>query len=253
MTLFPFVPLNPAMASHADFLDPQLSPQTIDLYLVRKGIVTAIQQNLHRLSGTCLDIGCGYMPYKPLLLSEQSRIKSYIGLDLPDNLYQAPDLTWDGLEIPLDANSIDCAIATELFEHCPYPSQVMAEIHRVLKPGGTLLFSVPFLWNLHCVPHDEYRFTPFALERLLKNAGFTTVQLQALGGWDASLGQMLGLWVRRRFQGGRKKTLLRSVVSIFATPIVWSLYKLDRPPASFYESAMITGITGTAQKPCPTP
>jgi len=241
------------MPPDADFLNPQLSSRTLDTYLVRRGIVTAIEQNLHRFSGLCLDIGCGYMPYKPLLLAEHSPIQTYLGLDLPDNPYQVPDLTWDGVVIPLEPNSVDCAIATELLEHCPHPNQVIAEIHRVLKPEGLLLFSVPFLWNLHCVPHDEYRFTPFSLERLLQAEGFTNIQLQAIGGWDASLGQMLGLWARRRFRGGPKKTLARNLMSAVLMPIVWGLYQLDRPPTHFHESVMITGLTGTAQKPCPMP
>lgn len=242
------------MDSNSYFLAPTFEPRYLALYHVRKSILSAIQETLPRFSGTFLDIGCGYMPYKPLLLSPDSKIEKYIGLDLPDNIYQTPDMTWDGRTIPLQDAAIDYAMATEVFEHCPDPDKVMAEIFRVLKPGGSLVFSVPFLWNLHCVPHDEYRFTPFAMERLLTDAGFVDIQIKATGGWDASLAQMIGLWVRRRFQGGgRKNALIREVLSIALTPIVWGLYKLDRPPTSFQESTMITGLTGTAQKPCPIP
>ena len=121
----------------------------------------------------------------------------------------------------------------------------MRESLRVLKPGGLLFFTVPFLWPLHDVPHDEYRYTPFALERHLRNSGFVQIKLKALGGWDASLAQMIGLWVVRRPMSSRK----RSILSRLALPIVRYLARHDRLPQEFDESLMITGLSGTAIKP----
>jgi hypothetical protein len=121
---------------------------------------------------------------------------------------------------------------------------VMREACRVLRPGGTLFFTVPFLWPLHDVPHDEYRFTPFALDRNLRIAGFTEVSLQAQGGWDASLAQMIGLWVRRRPFSSRKRALLSHI----ALPVVRYLLRKDDIPVHFDEGTMITGLTGTARK-----
>ena len=237
------------MKSPDQFLNPQLTPANLDRFLIRKRILDAMQEILPQLSGTLVDVGCGYMPYKQLLLSLPSQVTKYIGLDLVDNIYQKPDLEWDGKTIPLDDNSIDCAIATEVFEHCPEPEIVMKEICRVLKPGGILFFTVPFLWNLHDTPYDEYRYTPFALDRHLKNSGFEKIKLKALGGWDASLAQMLGLWVRRRLVGSRQQNLVRLILSMLFLPIIWLLIKLDNPPQQFNGGLMITGLSGTAIKP----
>ena len=146
--------------------------------------------------------------------------------------------------MPLAAASVDCALATEVFEHCPEPELVMREINRVLKPGGLLFLTVPFLWPLHEVPHDEYRYTPFALERHLRKSGFDSIQLQALGGWDASLAQMLSLWVRRRPFTPLKRRLL----TVLTIPIVRFLLRYDYRPSMFGESTMITGLSGTACK-----
>jgi SAM-dependent methyltransferase len=121
----------------------------------------------------------------------------------------------------------------------------MREALRVLRPGGLLFFTVPFLWPLHEVPHDEYRYTPFALERHLRNAGFEQIKLRALGGWDASLAQMIGHWALRRPMSPRK----RAILSRLALPIVRFLAGRDQPPREFGESSMITGISGTAIKP----
>jgi SAM-dependent methyltransferase len=232
------------MIEHREFLSPHCSPAMLDLYLVRKAILDALSAQLGDFSGTILDIGCGYMPYRSLVLAKPSRAEKYIGLDLKGNCYRKPDLEWDGSTMPLEDNAIDCALATEVFEHCPHPERVMSEVHRVLKPGGFLFFTVPFLWPLHTVPNDEYRYTPFALERHLRSAGFGQIKLQALGGWDASLAQMLGLWVRRRPMSSRK----RAILSQLASPLVRYLKSRDRAPEQFAESSMITGLSGTATK-----
>jgi SAM-dependent methyltransferase len=232
-----------------EFLNPRYAQSTLDLVVVRRAILKALTTELPNLHGSVLDVGCGYSPYKQLVLAPPSRANRYIGLDLPVNLYQKPDLEWDGRSIPLGDDCVDCALATEVFEHLPELEIVMRECLRVLKPGGLLFFTVPFLWPLHTVPHDEYRFTPFALERHLQNSGFGDISLKALGGWDASLAQMVGLWVRRRPM--RQKG--RAVLSRLAMPVVRFLAERDQPPQLFGESVMLTGLSGIARKPPATP
>jgi SAM-dependent methyltransferase len=230
----------------ADFLAPACSPERVDVFHDRRSILVALQQAMPSFHGTLLDIGCGHMPYRPLLMSPRSRVERYIGLDLHDGRgsYPAPDLVWDGRCIPLEDQSVDSVVATEVLEHCPNPVEVISEMHRVLRAEGILFFTAPFLWPLHDVPHDEYRYTPFALQRLLDEAGFAHVNLTAAGGWDASLAQMIGLWVRRR----PMKRWMRGLLSMFATPVVRGLLRIDRPPLDFRRNGMITGISGTARK-----
>ena len=227
-----------------EFLNPTCSPRTVDIFHDRSAILRALRQDLPGLHGTLLDIGCGYKPYKSVVLAVPSRVTRYIGLDFKNGDYPAPDMEWDGHQIPLGDSSVDCAMATEVFEHCPGPELLMREIRRVLKPGGVLFFTVPFLWPLHDVPHDEYRFTPFSLRRHLCDAGFDGIEIRALGGWDAGLAQMIGLWVRRRPMG---KTA-RAILSRLAVPIVWYLVRRDRPPVNFERNTMLTGLGGIAIK-----
>lgn len=230
---------------HHDFLNPKLMPEKIDRYCVRRGILAAISSQLENFHGRLLDVGSGDMPYKPLLLSAPSRVETYIGIDMEETNYNKPNVIWDSYTLPVKDNSIDCAMATEVFEHCPEPDETMQEIMRVLKPGGFLFFTVPFLWPLHCVPYDEHRYTPFALDRYLQGAGFRDIQLNALGGWDTSLAQMIGLWVRRRPMSARKQ----AVLSKLAVPVIRFLESKDSLENQFGESSMIIGISGTARKP----
>jgi SAM-dependent methyltransferase len=229
-----------------NFANPRLKIQNLDLFVVRSALLRALKSRLPDFSGVLLDVGCGNMPYKALVLQSPSRVNTYIGLDLPPNeIYNGrPDLVWDGKKIPLPNDRVDCAMATEVLEHCPDPEAVLREVVRVLKRGGSFFFTVPFLWPLHDVPNDEFRYTPYSLRRLLCNAGFGEVQIEALGGWDASLAQMLGLWVRRRPMSSWKRGLL----SKFVRPLIWQLLKNDIRP-SLKLPTMITGLAGIARKP----
>jgi len=234
------------------FLNPMRSAGNLDTFWSRRAILNALTEQLTNFHGTCLDVGCGRMPYKSLILAAPGKVKRYIGMDLRADLghpayaqLNEPDLDWDGRTIPLDTSTVDCALATEVFQYFQNVELVMREVIRVLKPGGLFFFTLPFLWPLHDAPIDQFRYTPFALKRLLEQAGFCQIQMKAMGGWDASLAQMIGLWVRRRPMNGQ----IRRIASILALPVVRCLQKTDKPQPVFTDQQMITGISGTVRKP----
>jgi hypothetical protein len=57
----------------------------------------------------------------------------------------------------------------------------------VLRPGGWLVLSAPFYWPLHEEPHDYFRFTRYGLEHLMREAGFTRIEVRPDGGDHARL------------------------------------------------------------------
>ena len=230
-----------------NFINIPFTSDNLDRYLMRSFIFNVVKNTLPSLKGTLLDVGCGKMPYKKYIL-ENSEVNTYIGLDIEtameyDTIIK-PDYTWDGKEMPFKDESYDTLLATEVLEHCPMPELVLKEMYRVLKKDGYILLTVPFLWPLHETPHDEYRYTPFALRRLLEDVGFRNIEVKSSGGWHASMAQMLGLWVKRSGISCQKQKILSKILK----PIIKFLIKKDTVPTNFYEGLMIPNLFATATK-----
>jgi SAM-dependent methyltransferase len=231
-----------------EFLSVRLRPRTMLFYSVRTAILERVKQESASFCGTVLDVGCGFMPYKKLIESNL-KVEKYIGMDLEQPTYYGqivPDLKWNGREIPMENESADCVMATEFLEHYAEPDAALKEIFRVMKPNGRVFATVPFVWNLHEIPFDEYRYTPYSIERHFKNAGFREIQIKALGGWNLSFAQMIGLWVTF----SKMRGLTRKVVKNLLFPFYVWLVKTDRKPNEFdgFENSMFTGLSITARK-----
>jgi hypothetical protein len=59
----------------------------------------------------------------------------------------------------------------------------MAEISRVLRPGGTVLLTTPFMYRVHEAPYDFFRYTPFAIRALAEDAGLQVAAIRTRGGY----------------------------------------------------------------------
>lgn len=231
-----------------EFLAMPLRPANMTFYSVRTSILKSLKEGTKSFHGSVLDVGCGFMPYRGIVESVPA-VTSYTGMDLEQPTYYAgvePDLKWDGKTIPAAVESFDCVMATEFLEHYPEPERILAEIRRVMKPGGEFFATVPFIWNLHEVPYDEYRYTPYSLERHLRNAGFTDIRVKPVGGWNAALAQMLGLWLGfspvNRFA--------RSVLKLLLFPFYFYLLKTDKKAETFdgVHGSMFPGLSVSARR-----
>lgn len=68
--------------------------------------------------------------------------------------------------MPFADGHFDCVLASEVMEHIADPFRFASEVKRVLKTGGTLVLTVPFLFHEHGDPHDYWRPTRGALHEL---------------------------------------------------------------------------------------
>ncbi len=231
-----------------NFTQIPFTKDNLDRFYVRTSILDSLKKSLPNFKGKLLDAGCGKMPYRSFILSN-SEVKEYIGLDIERALVYdgeiKPDFLWDGIKMPFEDKSFETIIATEVLEHVPNIELYLKEVFRVLKPNGTFFFTIPFLWPLHEVPNDEYRYTPFSIKKQFLKAGFSTIEIKATGGWHASMAQMLGLWVRRSPMPKKK----RKVLSFILKPIIKYLIKIDKTnDITFKEGQMITGLYGIIKK-----
>ena len=80
-----------------------------------------------------------------------------------------PDTVADIHELPFDDESYGTVLCTEVLEHCRDPKVAIGEMKRVLKTDGRLILTTRFVYPLHDVPNDYWRFTKYGLEELFKD------------------------------------------------------------------------------------
>lgn len=146
-------------------------------------IAAAYQRAINTYAkGRLVDLGCGKVPLYGMY---RGRVTEVVCVDWPGSLHGAEhvDLFAD-LNLPLNlaSASFDTVIATDLIEHLYDPFTFFESASRILTSGGALIIGVPFLYWVHEAPHDYFRYTRFALERLVTDAGLSVVLLEPYGG-----------------------------------------------------------------------
>jgi len=87
----------------------------------------------------------------------------------------------------------DWIICTQVLEHVRRPDLAAARLLTLLRPGGGLLFSVPFFNIIHQDPEDFRRFTADGVRVTLEDAGFAVEELAGRGNFTISVGALMGL------------------------------------------------------------
>jgi len=103
----------------------------------------------------------------------------------------------DARRLPLSTASADLVIALDVLEHIDDDAQAVAEIHRVLRPGGTLFATVPCdmrLWSSHDVALGHVRrYTRESLTAVVSGSG---LHIDSMWSWNVLLRPVVAL--RRR-------------------------------------------------------
>lgn len=148
----------------------------------------------------------------------------FFSLDI--NPEKNPDIVCDvcNMKGVIEDNTYDVIVMMEVLEHIPDPSMAMAELKRILKPGGMLLGSTPFLFPIHDAPHDYYRYTIYGLKHLLRE--YTNVAIQPRN----SYGEAVAVLLSRLVVSGSVRERLMGLAGLFLAmilyPVVFILGKL---------------------------
>ena len=142
--------------------------------------------------GKLLDLGCGkaplygfYEPYAEEVLCTDwpSSLHGDVFLDFASDL---------NVGIPLPDRVVDTVILSDVLEHIFRPAVLLAEVRRVLRPGGVLLINTPFVYWVHEAPHDFFRYTQYAFHRMAAEADFEIECIDAIGGTMLCIADILG-------------------------------------------------------------
>ncbi|PIT90963.1 hypothetical protein COU17_03355 [Candidatus Kaiserbacteria bacterium CG10_big_fil_rev_8_21_14_0_10_49_17] len=120
-----------------------------------------------------LDIASGGNPYAAFFPNRiAADIAEHPGVDVVVDVHN--------LSTKFKPESFDVVLCTEALEHFYNPWSAMEEMKKVLRRGGVLILSTRFIFPLHEVPHDYYRFTEYGLRYLLRD--MEILDMHASGG-----------------------------------------------------------------------
>lgn len=171
-----------------------------------------------------LDAGAGDAPYRRLFVHCNYRTQDWPAS--PHTRASTADIVGDLRDLPVAAGSLDAVVCTEVLEHIETPWDALDEIHRVLRPGGRLFVTVPFVGELHEEPHDHYRYTSHGIRGLLERSAFVVDNVEPLTGYFQTMTHLLRIGGTAFRAPGSRSGLAATV----ATFLLLALSKaLERP------------------------
>jgi len=206
-----------------------------------KGMVPLLKESV-------LYVGRNGFPLNNLVASPYPPTASwYLELDCAakDEMKESV-LNWDGKRIALGDNSIDCAIAVNAMEYFRDPLSVVAEIRRVLRPDGVFVFAVPALYPVKEGISGFHRHSFASIEEMIASSGLEDAHIQSIGGWNASLAQMIGLWLKHAPMDDNTRNHMARQLWPLYTQLIKSDVPLNDPKA---ENGASIGWAGLAFKP----
>lgn len=140
--------------------------------------------------GQFLDAGCGTQPFRSVV---EDQVDRYLAYDIENRSVEL-DYTGDVEDMrAVPSQSVDTMLCSEVLEHVPRPDRAIAEFARIVRPGGVVLLTVPFLARLHEEPYDFYRYTRHGLRRLLDDGGFEVEEMVETGSLASFMGHQVSL------------------------------------------------------------
>jgi len=226
--------------SYPDDYEPYLTESKLNnhSWLMKKAIEYGLNKRSrfitsHKSSGRLSDVGCA----TGLFLNNMQQKKGWDLSGVEINQYAAI-IAHDkfGLDIFVGTleeaafpdDFFDAVTLWDVLEHLHNPSLSLQEIHRILKPGGILVFRVPNgkswsekifgqYWAGLDSPRHLYVFDQFTLRRILDKVGFDTLQMSCRSGNYPTFILSIKFWLTGK---GYKKSTRRKIIRLLDHPIL---------------------------------
>lgn len=208
-------------------------------FIGRSGLLKSLRRFAPEMRGSILDLGCGTKPYEELF----SNATSYLGCDVEysKTFYtdSKVDCVYDGKHLPFADKEFDCIVSFETFEHIFNLDEVMREIHRVTKPSGSLLISIPFGFPEHVEPYDFARYTSFGIQHILKQCGYEIVNVEKTSTCVLAIFQVYIDYLARHLAPRGKLYYLFQVLIIFPSTTLAYLLNSILPKGYEYFNGLV--------------
>ncbi|MEA2470473.1 MAG: hypothetical protein QOE38_1472 [Thermoleophilaceae bacterium] len=154
--------------------------------------------------GSVLDLGCGAGDSVEQFRNVNPAVH-WIGVDIERSpevaarrRTDAEFVTFDGVHLPFADASFDAVYCKQVLEHVRTPAPLLAEVARVLRPGGLFAGSTSQLEPFHS--YSTWNYTPYGLKLLLEEAGLSLAEVRpGIDGLALIVNRGVGMrrWTRR--------------------------------------------------------
>ena len=164
-----------------------------------------------------LDLGCGSGSSVDLFRARDPDVQ-WVGLDVPESpepptRTDARFETFDGISIPFGEGSFDLVYCKQVLEHVRHPKPLLADVRRILAPGGYFAGSTSQLEPFHSL--SMWNYTPLGFYEIAKEAGLRLIELRpSIDGLTliarrlVRRGRPFDRWWARWWGGSRRSTEL---------------------------------------------
>jgi SAM-dependent methyltransferase len=156
-------------------------------------------------------------------------------------IFRHTDIVADAHVLPFDDKAFEAVIVMNAFEHYRNPERVSAEIHRVLKPGGSIYILTAFLQPLHEKPYHFYNCTKYGMAEW-----FSAFQTERLGVSANFCPNHTVAWILSECESALRSDVSNLAADKFCEASIGSFVAMWRDP-SLRSSALWTAFHNISQ------